>query len=567
MPNISKTKNIRKKAQKPIKKSIYKTRSYYLVIFLILVLTAIAYSPILNNGFVWDDEPYIITNPLLPEINIKEIFSDHYIGNYHPLTILVYAIEYQFFEQNAKGYHVVNLLLHLINVILVFRLVLILNGKISVALITSLLFGIHPLHVESVAWASQLKDTLYTLFFLTSFIYYLTYLKDRKKIFYILALMFFSLSLLSKAMAVSLPLVLILTDYYKNKKLNFKSIIDKLPFFILAIIFGIIAIYAQQSIGAMQDIQSFTFFQRIAFASYGFSSYIFKLLIPLDLSAYYPYPVNIGNSIPIKYYLYMIFILFLAVCVFYSLRYTKKTFFGIGFFTLTIFLVLQLLPVGNTIMADRYSYLSSIGIFIIVGEGINFLWWKKLKILSLILLSAFTIYLSVVTYNRSKKWENPMTLWSNVIEQYKTVPMAYLNRGKYIKDTGRYDEMLKDFNKAIELKPDYYSAYINRGNVFKMLKQYDEAIKDYNKVIELNPNSYEAYNNMGTVYMREKKYPEAISNLKRAIELKPDYGMAHANLGIVMYNIGKKDSACIEFQNAIKYRFHPAQEHYDKFCK
>ncbi len=562
-----KKKFVRKSPKKPVRPAKNNKWSYYGILLLIIILSFVVYLPVLNNGFVWDDEPYIITNQLLQVINLKDIFSQPIAGNYHPLTILVLAIEYQFFGLNETGYHVVNLLLHLINVILVFYAVFLLVNKLNVALVTALLFGIHPLHVESVAWISELKDMLYTLFFLASYIYYLKYMKEKRNKNYIIALMLFSLSLLSKAMAVSLPVVLLLTDIFKGRKMSAKLLYEKLPFFLLSISFGIVAVYSQESEGAILDLYDYTILQRIGFVCYGFLTYIYKLFLPLHLSAFYPYPIDIGTSIPTHYYFYMFLVLGLFAYIIYSLRYSKKILFGVGFFIITVFLVLQLLPVGNAIMADRYSYIPSIGIFFLAGEAFNFLWNKKLKIISIILLCVISIFFSVKTYQRCGVWKNEMTLWSDVINQYQIVPMAYLNRGKFLRDTERYDEMLSDFNNAIELKPDYYEAYINRGNVFRLIKRYDEAILDFNKAIEFKSNSFEAYNNRGTVYMNERKYIEASSDFNKAIELKQDYGMAYANLGIVMFNSGKNDSACIEFQNAINSGFQPAINLYNKYCR
>ncbi|MBK5286350.1 MAG: glycosyltransferase family 39 protein, partial [Bacteroidia bacterium] len=328
---------------------------YQSILFVILLLTFIAYLPALQNGFVWDDEPYITKNPLIYSFNLKEIFSQYVLGNYHPFTMLTLATEYHFFGLNATGYHSVNLLIHLLNVILVFYSVFFLSDKSGVALAAALLFGIHPLHVESVAWAAELKDLLYTFFFLASFICYLKYIKGFKKKYYVFALVLFSISLLSKAMAASLPVVLVLTDYFKGRKINIKSLLEKAPFFLLALIFGVVAIFAQKSSDAIQDMAVFSFPQKLTFACYGFITYLYKLLSAQNLCVLYPYPIKNGADIPLQYYAYVILFLGLASAVFYSLLYSKKVIYGIGFFTATVFLVLQLLPVGGAIMADRYS--------------------------------------------------------------------------------------------------------------------------------------------------------------------------------------------------------------------
>ncbi|HKB43192.1 MAG TPA: hypothetical protein VKC90_02345, partial [Chitinophagaceae bacterium] len=284
----AKKPSVTSKAATPI------TRMDYFGLFIILLIALIAFLPALKAGFVWDDKNYIQNNPGLHSINLKEIFSSYVLGNYHPLTMLSLAIEYHFWGLNEAGYHIINVLLHLLNVILVFYAIFLLSNKTGVALIAALLFGIHPLHVESIAWASELKDLLYTFFFLASYIFYLKYIKSNKNKFLFYALLLFMFSLLSKAMAVSLPLLLLLTDYFKGRKINMTILLEKLPFFILAVIFGVVAIHAQKSSHSIQDINIFTFPQRIIFASYGFITYLLKLLVPSHLSAYYPYPIRSG---------------------------------------------------------------------------------------------------------------------------------------------------------------------------------------------------------------------------------------------------------------------------------
>jgi len=286
----------------------------FISLAIIIVISFIAYLPVLQNSLLsWDDHGYIRDNPLIYSGNLKDIFSGNVMGNYHPITILTLALEYQIFGLNPTGYHAFNLLLHLFNVVLVYYAILLLSDKTAVALIASLLFGIHPLHVESVAWAAELKALLYTFFFLASYIFYLKYLKDMQKKFYALALLLFLTSLLSKAMAASLPLVFILTDYFKGRKINVKLLVEKAPFFLLAIILGVVAIHAQQTSGATA-LTSFTFPQRLLFASYAFTSYLFKLLLPLNLSSFYPYPLK-SEGIPIDYYAYFILTIFIFVYI------------------------------------------------------------------------------------------------------------------------------------------------------------------------------------------------------------------------------------------------------------
>jgi protein O-mannosyl-transferase len=575
---------------------------YYIAVAIVLLISFFVYLPVLHNGLLsWDDDGYIKNNPLIYTINLKEYFYQYVMGNYHPVTILTLATEYHFFGLNATGYHTVNLLLHLLNVILVFYTVFLLSDKLEIALVASLLFGIHPMHVESVAWAAELKDLLYTFFFLSSYIFYLKYLKNRHKKFYIYALLLFLVSLLSKAMAASLPVVLLLTDYFKGRKISLKAILEKVPFFLLAIAFGVVAVLAQKSSGTTFNIEIFTFPQRLIFAFYGFITYLFKLVFPLNLSAFYPYPVANGENIPIQYYAYILLFLGLVAYVIYSLRSSKKIFFGIGFFAITIFLVLQLLPVGNTVMADRYSYIPSIGIFYLAGEGFNLLWSKKFNWVAIILLCAFTIFFSAKTYTKCGVWENNMTLWNDVISQNQNIALAYYGRGVAFKDENKINEALNDYSKAIQLNPDYADAYYNRGALLLNANKIDEALNDFNKAIQLNPGDAKAYSNRGALFLNankidealndfnnaiqlnphyadayynrgnvfysEKKYEEAISNYSKAIELKSNYAEAYFNRGVAEFHSGKKDAACLDMKQAANFGYKPAAAALSQFCK
>jgi protein O-mannosyl-transferase len=566
------------KKQQAIKPDNWKC---YTALGLIILISIIAYLPVFHNNLLdWDDQGYIKNNLLVHSFNVKGIFSQYVMGNYHPFTMLTFAAEYHLFGLNAAGYHAVNLLLHLINVILVFYVVFLLSEKVAVALVAALLFGIHPLHVESVAWAAELKDLLYALFFLASYIFYLKYLKELEKNYelritnyesihphihtsahqhiststhyYLLALLLFLVSLLSKAMAASLPLVLILTDYFKGRKINKKTLLEKAPFFVLAFIFGIVAVFAQKSTGSIAT-TLVPFPDRIVFASYGFINYLYKLLFPLDLCAYYPYPVKNGEVyIPNHYYLYLLAFLVLAIYIIYSRRFSKNIIFGIGFFTLTILMVLQLLPVGKAIMADRYGYIPSIGIFYLAGEAIILLWNKRQKSAVIALVCVSTVLFSAKTYARCGVWKNEKIFWNDVIAHYQTIEEAYYNRGIICMHEKKDADAINDFDKAIELKPDYSNAYNNKGLTLMNLGKLEESLQCYNQAIEFDPKNAEAFYNRGSLYQNQRKNKEALADFDKAIELNPRYSQAYNNRGSVFYNENRGEEALKDFHKAVE---------------
>ena len=536
---------------RPAKKISQIAFPWWLTAILILV-TVLVYLPVFNAGFVhWDDKLYIQDNPLIRSINLEEIFSTYQQGNYHPVTMLVYAIEYHSWKLNATGFHAVNLLFHLLNTVLVCYVLFRLTGKKEIAFVAALFFGVHPIHVESVAWLAQLKDLLYTFFFLCAYYFYLEYYKSGKNKFYVFSLILFLLSLLSKAMAAPLPVVLLLTDYFMNRKFTMKVIAEKLPFFILAIVLGIVAIKAQLPSGETLNIPEFPFWQRIVFACHSFVFYLLHLVMPYQLNAIYPYPVKVGEPIPSSYYIYLIVVAGIIAGIIYSLRFTKKIFFAFGFFTATVFLVLQLLPIGDAIMADRYGYIPSIAIFYLAGEGYYFLKNKNRNNAASFTIVAFTLFFSFQTFALSKAWKNGMTLWNDVIQKDSTIPGAYNNRGLVLMEQKQNEEALSDFNKAIELKPDFAYAYYNRGLIAMDENINDAALKDYSEAIRLYPGYVEAYLNRGIVYFNMHKLEESYGDYSNAIRLRPSMSEAYAGRGAVLHLQQKYSEAAADYDKAL----------------
>ncbi len=534
-----------------------KLLNYYIALFVILVAAFVAYLPAIHNGFVWDDEYYILNNASIHTINLKELFTQYIMGNYHPLTMLSYSIEYHFWGLWEKGYHITNILIHLANIVLVFYAVLLLSNKPEVALVVALLFGVHPMHVESVAWVAERKDLLYTFFFLASYVCYLKYLNERTTKLYIFCLLLFLLSLLSKAMAASLPAVLLLTDYFKEGKINARAWLNKIPFIILAVILGVVAVSAQKSHNAVVDMTSYTLVPRIVFACYGFVTYILKLLLPFDLSAYYPYPVKGGNTVTALYYIYPVLVLILLAFVFYSLRSSRKILFGVGFFAITVFLVLQLLPVGDAVMADRYSYIPSIGLFYLIGEGFYWLWNKKgsaggkFRVPAASLLIVIAALLAFQTSARCAVWKDGMSLWNDVISHYQTIPSAYSNRGKLLLEEKKYEEALSDFNKAVELDPNFAQVYNNRGALLMDLNRYEESKKDFDRAVALQPQFAFAYNNRGMLMHKMENDSAALYDYNKAIEMKPEFTEAYFNRGIIFENFKQHDEALNDYNKVV----------------
>jgi tetratricopeptide (TPR) repeat protein len=527
-----------------------------LILGAICLLVIFVFAPCLKNGFAWDDVAYVQNNALIRSFDMKAIFTAYVAGNYHPLTILVHAVEYHMFGLHEEGYHATNLFIHLCNTLMVCMLVYLLSRKKEVALVAALLFGVHPVHVESVAWISELKDLLYTFFYLLALICYTKYVDAGKKLLYVLSVLFFAASLLSKAMAASLPVLLICIDFFRRRKFSVAVVVEKLPFFALAVWLGIVAIYAQQSESALHA-ESYPFPQPLFFAASGILSYIFNWLLPLQLTAYYPYPVKPGESIPFIYYVYLFMVLAATGGILYSLRRTRKIFFGFGFFAITIFLVLKFLPVGFAMMADRYMYIPSIGLSYLAGEAFYFFWQKKnmpgVRPIAISVLIGIATFYSVQTMSQNRVWKDNFTLWSDVITKNPTVGIAYLNRGTYLTDHEKYPEALADLTHATELLPDYANAFFNRGVIYKQMNRSREAILDYSKAIALNPEFPQAYVNRG-ILLRDNQPDTALTDFNKAVSLDPNLPEAYNNRGILYLNKNMDDKAQEDFNKAIELK-------------
>lgn len=562
------------KKKLPVKKMDWKS---FIFLGAILVLTAFAFSPTLQNTFTnWDDEAYVVNNPLITQINgenvVKMFDYRHPISsNYHPLTILSLAVNYQWAKLDPAPYISTNIALHLLNIILVFYFILLLTKYNQwVALIVALLFAIHPMHVESVAWISERKDVLYGAFFIGAMIGYLKYLTSGKRHFLVLTFGLFLLSLLSKSAAVILPVVLLTLDYYKGRKWQSKVFVEKIPFFIVAVIFGLIAIKTQ-STTAISDLERWSAGHRILFASYGLMMYVVKLVVPINLSSFYSYPIA-GNPLPVIFYIAPILVIGWAGIVYVFARRQKELVFGLLFFVANLLLVLQLLPVGEAIMADRYTYIAYIGLFFIIAKGMDYLVhqkWKKsanAKYVAILgLLIVVGIY-TALTYERTKIWKNTNTLWSDVIEKHPNVVFAYYNRGLYNVSGGRtnYKKASQDFSKAIQLNPKYGSAYIGRGNIHYANQENEKALSDFSKAIAFDPSNANAYVNRAAVYNRLQNYNKGLQDLQKAIELNPNSANAYMNKAVIHYSLQEYEEAIAAFDKYLAINPTFAKAYYNR---
>ncbi len=533
-----------------------------LLVCLILVIVSVAFLPLLKNGFVnWDDDRYVTENVMIKNLSfsgIQNVFFSFHESNYHPLSLLSYMIEYFFFNYNPLVYHLTNLLLHLCNALLVFWIILLLSSNISVSFLTAIIFGIHPIHVESVAWISERRDVLYTLFFLGSLVCYLYYKRGRGMKYYLLSIVLFILSLLSKAMAVVLPFILLLLDYFLNSSFNKKELAKKIPFLAVSSIFLVITCLARHAAGDIQVQNKMAFLlDGLHNTIFSIVFYITKLILPVKLSILYPEYNTFHFLFLVSPFIIVIFL----ILIFFSAKYTKKIIFGSSFFLICLLPVLLVPSRSSWGPNDRYVYVASIGLLYIVSEcfiwalrKINTVCVHNVRFLRSVIFGISIIVigiLAVLTWDRCKVWKDSITLWNDVLNNYPLVATAYNSRGAEYLARKEYTKAYADFVKTLSIDQNYYEAYFNLGSLYSIKGNYNEAIKLINKTLQINPGYLKAYDLLADIYGLTGHHLEVIDICKKAIRIKNDDVQAYINLCSAYGNLGNFQEAILYGEKAI----------------
>ena len=521
-------------------------------LFTLIIITSYVYFPALNNDFTnWDDIDYVVENNDIKDLSLRglqKIFTTTVLGHYHPVTMLSYCIDYKIFGLEARGFHLSSIIYHLIAVIGLFFLLIHLSQNFWMAFFTSLLFAIHPMHVETICWISDRKGLLAGLFIIYAMLFYIKYINTDKKYYFFLVLIFYILSLLSKSLFVAFPIVLILIDYIIIKKFNWSTLLNKQLFFLCSFFFGGLAIYTQKHVGATQLIQDYDFFDRVLIASNNFIIYLYKALLPVRLSAFYPYPSQ-GEVLGKYYYLSLLLCLGIIVFVFYF-RKNKWILFASSFFILFISLMLQFIPVGKAMLAERYTYIPYIGIFMLLT--IPFVILKR-KYLLILCFSIVSLIYTHVTRGQIGNWKNSFTLWTSVVKLYPKSDIPNLNLGMVYLNRNKITKAIQLFSSAIDYNPNYDKAYYNRANAKLKLNDFKGALADYTQAITITPNFDKALNNRCQLYTVFKEISKALADCNKAIMINPTYSKAYYNRANVWYSESKYDKAIVDFTKAIQY--------------
>lgn len=562
------------------------TLHYIFAYFILIATILLAYYPALDNDFVyWDDQYYISQNIYIaqPTIsNLKTLLTKAISLNYHPITMLsLWTNSYFFGIESATSFIITNIFIHTLGCFaLLHFLVRLTNKKNWFSIFITLIFAVHPLHIESVVWISERKDVLYALFFFLAIFQYIKFVDSNKWKNYYFALLFFIFSCLSKGMAVSLVPALFIIDHFRDKPIFSKnSILVKLPFISVGIIIGLIAISIQGGgdfgglisntslDNALVDENNFSIYERIIYTGYSLWYYLSSFFNWSNISAFHPYIPNLHWS-------YSLLPTILLFALFYSFFRSKNIFFGVSFFLATIVLVLPYMQLGSAVMADRYTYLPYIGIAYMLGIYLERLLHNKTTILYGLLFLIIST-LTIATRSYSDLWQNHSTLFENVVERYPNdarsrtiLASGYWKEGKidkaikeqeyainklglytsegfenlatFYSDNGSSKKALAFYNHSLSLDPNNLVARYHRGLL--LLEDHPQkAIDDFN-ICEQFGDEYITpliYSPRGNCYGRLQKYEEALSDFTTAIDLNQDLIISYQDRAMTYQILGK----------------------------
>jgi tetratricopeptide (TPR) repeat protein len=579
----------------------------------IAVVTFLTFLPSLQNGFInWDDTEYVYENPFIRFLDahlLKSAFTGFYAGNWHPLTWLSHAFDYAIWGLNPFGHHLTNNILHvLVTLIVVFLVMRLLEVRRKISqnsgpskpflhdrtiriagAATGLLFGLHPIHVESVAWIAERKDLLCAAFFLLAICTYIKYvsrittsvsLKTTSGLFdkeYIYTFGLFTFSLLSKPMAVTLPFVLLLLDWYPFRRIRsiktfWAAAIEKLPFFILSLVSSMLTILAQKTGGAIRTLPEIPVVTRLMVAAKSLIAYLGKILLPVNLVPFYPYPKNV-SLLSLEFSIPLIIAIAITIACMIVRQNHKLWISAWGYYVITLIPVLGIIQVGEQSMADRYTYLPSLGPIFLVGLSTAEVykkllepnrWRRTWRISGLFIIMIVLLSMSYATVRQLGVWKDSVVFWNYVIDKEPSqLSFAHNNLGTVYQAKGLYDMAIEQYQAALKIRTDQADIYYNLGIAYQSKGLNDMAIEQYEAALRLKPDYIEAYYNIGVICQSQGQYGLAIEQYQAALRLKPDFAEAYNNLGNAYQSKGLNDTAIEQYQIALKLRPDFAEAHFN----
>ncbi len=556
-----------------------------MTISLLLLLTiAVAFGHVLHHDFVLYDDGLYITDNLQVQSGItwKGIswaFTSTHASNWHPITWLSHMLDCQIYGLSPYGHHLTNLILHLANTILLFLVLNRATGGLWRSAFVAALFGLHPLHVESVAWVAERKDVLSTFFWMLTMWFYVRYVASPRLASYVLVVFFMALGLMAKPMLVTLPFVLLLMDFWplrrlavvpedntfdskngesktknKNKAQLLRLFVEKIPLLVLAAVSSVITIAAQQSGKAFAPLHALSLKIRVANALVSYVKYIAKMLWPQDLACLYTYPYN---GLP-AWQVAGAAVLLLSVSGLAIRAARRFPYVPAGWFWYlgTLIPVIGLVQVGSQSMADRYTYVPLIGLFIVISWGVaEFVQsWRYGKAVLAVAAGIALSGLAILTWLQVGCWRNSTTLFQHTLRVSPDSAIVQNNLGFALAQQGRLKVAVSHYREALRIEPYYLKARFNLGFALGKLGRLDEAIDHFSRLLHVKPDFAEAHYNLAVALSQENRLEEAIEHLRDAIRIEPDYAEAHNELGVLLARGGKMQEAIVHFSKALEVK-------------
>ncbi|MFZ3374907.1 MAG: tetratricopeptide repeat protein [Chthoniobacterales bacterium] len=533
-----------------------------LEVCLIILIATLAYFPALHAGFIWDDDWYLTNNPLLtaPDGLRRIWFSLESPSQYFPLVYTSFRFERALWGLNPFPYHLVNLILHIANALLLWRLLA--RLAIPGAWLAAGIFALHPVQVESVAWITERKNVLMGFFFLLTLLAWAAFVNNqtaRRWRFYWLALLLYALALFSKSTACTLPAALLLILWLQKKPIDRERVIQVIPFAYFALLMGLVAIwwerYHQGTSGPQFDL---SLPKRLLVASHAIWFYAGKLIWPSKLAFIYP-RWNIVPTDPLAYG-WLVAALGVCAAIYFARRYVGRSIeVAIAFYAVTLSPLLgfiMLFTFRYTFVADHYQYVASIGLIALAAAALTKLSskWRIGWHIEIALAALLFLVLGGLTWRQTHVYQNPEALWSDTVAKNPACWMAYNNLGTEFLRQGQTDKAIIHFQKSLEIKPDHAEAHINLGNALLDKGEVSESIEHYLKALQLRPNLAEAHHNLGCARAQQGKTEEAVRHYQKALQLKPRYPEAHYNLALALVLLGHRDEAAEHLTEALRIK-------------
>ena len=511
-----------------MRKNTHKSRVPWVVGSALAVITFAVFCRVATFDFItYDDTSYVTANPHIQTgliaKNIVWAFTSSHASNWHPLTWLSLMLDYQLFGPDAGWLHITNLLFHTANTVLLFILLLRMTKALWPSAFVAAAFALHPLHIQSVAWVAERKDVLSTLFWLLTMLFYVRYTERNSIGRYVFSLFVFALGLMAKPMLVTLPVILLLLDYWplKRKYSSGKLILEKIPFVFLAWVSSVITMIVQQQSGAVKDIVKFPFDIRVINAIISYVKYILKMFWPVNLSVFYPHP---GRSLHFSDA--VIPAVLLAVITALAIRFARThgyLLFGWLWYICTLIPVIGLVQVGDQAMADRYTYIPLIGLFIIIAWGLPEL-LARYAFRKTILTIAAAVVLLVITVStclQLRYWQNGVTILERAVEVNPTDRFAQANLGVAFLRKSSYDDAIVHFEKALQIDPCDAMSHLNIGVAFFRKDKIDQAVLHFEKAAAIDPCDVPTRLNLATGLARQGKTQQAIQQCDEILRNSP----------------------------------------------